>query len=133
MGTRLPGPTRRERRQVQPRLHQRRRRTTRPGRTYTDFVGLVRDAGLSHLKLHGIRHLNISLQLEAGVSETVIAMRVGHTSPTVIRSTYGHLIGTGVDEPPKRPRHSSPKEQIRLEIHNEDPYISPTKCPEQPR
>jgi integrase len=65
-----------------------------PGRTYTEFVRLVRDAGLAHLKLHGLRHLNISLQLEAGVSETIIAMRVGHTSPTLIRSTYGHLIGT---------------------------------------
>ena len=65
-----------------------------PGRTYTVFVDLVRKAGLSHLKLHGLRHMNISLQLEAGVSETVIAMRVGHTSPELIRSTYGHLIGT---------------------------------------
>jgi integrase len=65
-----------------------------PGRTYTEFVRLVRDAGLSHLKLHGLRHLNISLQLEAGVSETIIAMRIGHTSPALIRSTYGHLIGT---------------------------------------
>lgn len=65
-----------------------------PGQTYTTFVKLVRDAGLSHLKLHGLRHINISLQLDAGVSETIIAMRVGHTSPTLIRSTYGHLIGT---------------------------------------
>src|SRR5947208_16160012 len=55
---------------------------------------MVKDAGLAHLKLHGIRHINISLQLEAGVSETIIAMRVGHTSPALIRSTYGHLIGT---------------------------------------
>jgi integrase len=65
-----------------------------PGLTYSTFVGLVKDAGLSHLKLHGLRHINISLQLDAGVSETVIAMRVGHTSPALIRSTYGHLIGT---------------------------------------
>jgi integrase len=65
-----------------------------PGLTYSTFIQLVREAGLSHLKLHGLRHMNISLQLEAGVSETVIAMRVGHTSPTLIRSTYGHLIGT---------------------------------------
>lgn len=65
-----------------------------PGRTYSEFIRLVRSAGLSHLKLHGLRHLNISLQLEAGVSETVIAMRIGHTSPALIRSTYGHLIGT---------------------------------------
>jgi hypothetical protein len=54
----------------------------------------VKEAGLSHLKLHGLRHLNISLQLEAGVSETIIAMRIGHTSPALIPSTYGHLIGT---------------------------------------
>ncbi|BCB85861.1 tyrosine-type recombinase/integrase [Phytohabitans suffuscus] len=65
-----------------------------PGLTYSHFIRLVRDAGLSHLKLHGLRHMNISLQLEAGVSETIIAMRVGHTSPELIRSTYGHLIGT---------------------------------------
>jgi integrase len=65
-----------------------------PGRTYFEFVRLVHQAGLSHLKLHGLRHLNISLQLEAGVSETIIAMRIGHTSPALIRSTYGHLIGT---------------------------------------
>jgi integrase len=65
-----------------------------PGQTYGKFVRLVADAGLSHLKLHGLRHINISLQLDAGVSETVIAMRVGHTSPALIKSTYGHLIGT---------------------------------------
>jgi hypothetical protein len=65
-----------------------------PDKTYATFVRLVRGAGLSHVKLHGLRHLNISLQLEAGVSKTVIAMRVGHTSPALIRSTYGHLTGT---------------------------------------
>jgi integrase len=65
-----------------------------PDKTYATFVRLVRGAGLAHVKLHGLRHLNISLQLEAGVSETVIAMRVGHTSPALVRSTYGHLIGT---------------------------------------
>jgi len=65
-----------------------------PGKTYATFVCLVRGAGLAHLKLHGLRHINISLQLDAGVSETIIAMRVGHTSPALIRSTYGHLIGT---------------------------------------
>jgi hypothetical protein len=46
-----------------------------PHRAYSTFVGLVKEAGLSHLKLHGLRHINISLQLDAGVSETVIAAR----------------------------------------------------------
>jgi hypothetical protein len=50
------------------------------------FVRLLREADLSHLKLYGLRHLNISLQLEAGVPETVIAMRVGTSqSQTVWR------------------------------------------------
>lgn len=31
-----------------------------PGRAYNTFVKLVRDAGLSHLKLHGLWHINIS-------------------------------------------------------------------------
>jgi integrase len=65
-----------------------------PNLAYGKFVRLAREAGLDHLKFHGLRHINISLQLEAGVSETVIAMRVGHTSPALIRSTYGQLIGT---------------------------------------
>jgi integrase len=76
------------------RLHLRERRALRPGRTYFELVRLVQEAGLSHLKLHGLRQLNILLQLEAGVSETIIAMRIGHTSPALIQSTYGHLIGT---------------------------------------
>jgi hypothetical protein len=41
-----------------------------------------------------VRHFAISLQLEAGVDVTVIAMRVGHTSPTLIRKVYALLIGT---------------------------------------
>jgi integrase len=46
-----------------------------PHRAYSMFVGLVKEAGLSHLKLHGLRHINISHQLDAGVSETAIAAR----------------------------------------------------------
>ena len=65
-----------------------------PSSTWATFVKLVEKSGLTYMKLHGLRHMNISLLLEAGVSETVIAMRVGHTSPSLIRSTYGHLIGT---------------------------------------
>ncbi len=65
-----------------------------PSSIWATFVKLVEKSGLAYMKLHGLRHMNISLQLEAGVSETVIAMRVGHTSPSLIRSTYGHLIGT---------------------------------------
>lgn len=63
-----------------------------PEHAFRTFVTLVRRAGLLHLKLHGLRHLTISLQLEAGVSETIIAMRVGLTTLALIRSTYGHLI-----------------------------------------
>ena len=65
-----------------------------PPKAWATFVELVRKAGLTYMKLHGLRHMNISLLLEAGVSETIIALRVGHSSPALIRSTYGHLIGS---------------------------------------
>jgi integrase len=58
------------------------------------FTELASQAGLPHLKFHGLRHFAISLQMEAGVDVTIIAMRVGHTSPALIRRVYGHLIGT---------------------------------------
>lgn len=65
-----------------------------PGRVTIVFAELAKRAGLPHLKFHGLRHFAISLMLEAGVDVTVIAMRVGHTSPALIRRVYGHLIGT---------------------------------------
>jgi integrase len=65
-----------------------------PTRVTIQFAELARRTGLPHLKFHGLRHFAISLQLEAGVDVTVIAMRVGHTSPALIRKVYGHLIGT---------------------------------------
>jgi hypothetical protein len=36
-----------------------------PGKIYATFVRLVRQSGLSDLKLHGLRHMNVSLQLES--------------------------------------------------------------------
>ena len=65
-----------------------------PGRVTIVFAELAKRAGLPHLKFHGLRHFAISLMLEAGVDVTIIAMRVGHTSPALIRQVYGHLIGT---------------------------------------
>jgi integrase len=65
-----------------------------PARVTVVFAELAKRVGLPHLKFHGLRHFAISLQLEAGVDVTVIAMRVGHTSPALIRQVYGHLIGT---------------------------------------
>jgi integrase len=102
-----------------------------PSQTYLTFVELVKAAGLSHLKFHGLRHMNISLQLEAGVSETVIAMRVGHTSPALIRSTYGHLIGTVASGPPRRPPRSCPAR--RRPTRKTTPPPSPrTTAPPEP-
>jgi integrase len=65
-----------------------------PGRVTIVFAELAKRAGLPHLKFHGLRHFAISLMLEAGVDVTIIAMRVGHTSPALIRQVYGHLFGT---------------------------------------
>jgi integrase len=64
-----------------------------PDHVSKGFARLVRRTGLPPLKLHGLRHVAVSLQLAAGVDPIVIAMRTGHSSTSLIRSTYGHLIG----------------------------------------
>jgi integrase len=64
-----------------------------PDHVSKGFAKLVQQTGLPPLKLHGLRHVAVSLQLAAGVDPIVIAMRTGHSSTSLIRSTYGHLIG----------------------------------------
>ncbi len=48
--------------------------------------------GLPPLSPHGLRHLHISLLLEAGLPLTQVARRAGHSSPYVTAMLYAHVI-----------------------------------------
>lgn len=48
--------------------------------------------GVKHtIKLHSLRHSHASLLIQLGFSIQAIADRLGHTTPTQVLQTYGHL------------------------------------------
>jgi integrase len=49
--------------------------------------------GLRYLKLHALRHTNVSILIKKNVPITEIAARLGHSSPVVTLRVYSHLMG----------------------------------------
>jgi integrase len=47
--------------------------------------------GLGDFRFHDLRHSGISFMIMAGIDLMTIARLVGHTTPTMIESRYGHL------------------------------------------
>ncbi len=56
------------------------------------FKRLVRSAGLSPIRFHGLRHTSATLALEAGLHPKVVSERLGHSSITVTLDTYSHAV-----------------------------------------
>src|SRR5439155_18535470 len=58
------------------------------------FTRIVKTAGLDgepKLTFHGLRHIYASMMIERGISSTVLAEQMGHTSSTVTEQRYIHL------------------------------------------
>lgn len=51
-----------------------------------------KNAGISVISVHGLRHTHASLLLFAGVSIASVARRLGHASMTTTQKTYLHII-----------------------------------------
>lgn len=51
-----------------------------------------KNAGISIISIHGLRHTHASLLLFAGVSIASVARRLGHASMTTTQKTYLHII-----------------------------------------
>ena len=51
----------------------------------------VRDAGLSLLRIHDLRHTAVSLWIASGANPKQVAALAGHTSVSVVLDRYGHL------------------------------------------
>lgn len=51
-----------------------------------------RQAGISTISIHGLRHTHASLLLYAGVSIASVARRLGHASMNTTQKTYLHII-----------------------------------------
>jgi len=57
------------------------------------FNKIIQRAGLTHIRLHDLRHTHASLLLQAGVHPKIVQERLGHSSIIVTLDTYSHLMG----------------------------------------
>lgn len=53
---------------------------------------LLRDSNLPHVSVHSLRHTNITLQINAGVSLVTVSSRAGHSRTSTTTDVYSHFI-----------------------------------------
>jgi integrase len=53
--------------------------------------------GMGGVTLHSLRHTHASMLIANGVDILTISRRLGHSSPTITLSIYGHLV-SGTDD-----------------------------------
>ena len=53
--------------------------------------------GMPGVTLHSLRHTHASMLIASGMDILTISRRLGHSSPTITLSVYGHLIA-GTDD-----------------------------------
>ena len=63
-----------------------------PDEVTREFTGIVRQASLPHLTLHGLRHAHATLLLVAGIHPKVVSERLGHSNIAVSMDTYSHVL-----------------------------------------
>ena len=63
-----------------------------PDRISRNFARAVRDSGLPHITLHGLRHAHATLLLSAGVHPKVVSERLGHSNIAITMDTYSHVL-----------------------------------------
>lgn len=60
--------------------------------TYTRWRAEVVKSGLPYCTLHGLRHLAVTEQLNAGVPLKVVSVRIGHSNIGLTANLYGHVL-----------------------------------------
>jgi len=56
------------------------------------FSGLLKQAGLHHIRIHDLRHTHATLLLTAGVHPKVVSERLGHASVAITLDIYSHVL-----------------------------------------
>jgi integrase len=64
----------------------------RPGGITSRFIALRNDLGLTHIRLHDLRHLAATVMLAGGVDVHTVAGRLGHSRPALTLQTYAHVM-----------------------------------------
>jgi integrase len=63
-----------------------------PGILTHEFSGAMERIGLPHVTLHSLRHTHASQLITSGMDILTVSRRLGHSSPTITLSVYGHLL-----------------------------------------
>jgi hypothetical protein len=67
-------------------------RPLRPDYLSERFLLLSKQVGLRRIRFHDLRHTHATIALRAGVPVKVVSERLGHASPTITLTIYGHVI-----------------------------------------
>jgi integrase len=57
-----------------------------------NYIQLLKDAGLPHIRFHDLRHTAASLLLNHGIPVIIVSRRLGHAKPSITLDIYGHLV-----------------------------------------
>jgi integrase len=63
-----------------------------PRNLLRDFKKLLREAGLSEIRFHDLRHTAASLMLNHNIAPIVVSKQLGHARASITLDIYGHLI-----------------------------------------
>lgn len=66
-----------------------------PRRTRTvskQFGNMAEQIGFGHVRFHDLRHTHATLLLTAGVPINAVAQRLGHSTPVITLTVYGHVL-----------------------------------------
>jgi integrase len=55
-------------------------------------TGAAYDIGLPHVTLHTLRHTHASQLITSGMDILTVSRRLGHSSPAITLTVYGHLL-----------------------------------------
>ncbi len=58
----------------------------------------LKEAGLSGIRFHDLRHTSALLMLNNGVDIFVASKRLGHAKPSITLDVYGHLLSTAQND-----------------------------------
>ena len=56
------------------------------------FKRIIHKAGLSHMRLHDLRHTHATLMLKAGIHPKIVSERLGHANIGITLDTYSHVL-----------------------------------------
>ena len=62
-----------------------------PATLTRNFERLAQECGLSHVRLHDLRHFHATVLLQAGTHLKVVQERLGHASIAITADTYSHV------------------------------------------